>query len=175
MGYLSPLPIEEVEDDELVELIERADRLGVPDRRLTLILARKPEMAKTTINGLLESHFKGNVDHKLKEAIRVQLARFAEDDYFATLRSKPALEAGLTEEMIEDACGDYEDSAFFSEADKWALRYAEQMFLDASKVDAEFYSEMKKHYSEAEIMELGTFIAVHFGAIKATRPLRLNG
>ncbi|MGB9001540.1 MAG: hypothetical protein WCC43_20885, partial [Pseudolabrys sp.] len=42
-------------------------------------------------------------------------------------------------------------------------RYADQMFLDATKIDAAFYNELKKHYSEPQIMELGAFIAFHYG------------
>ncbi|NND49691.1 MAG: hypothetical protein HKN60_05510, partial [Rhizobiales bacterium] len=82
--------------------------------------------------------------------------------------------AGLTEEMIEAGCGDYDDSPLFSEAEKCALGFAEQMFLDASKVDAAFYDEMKQHFSEAQIMEIGAFLAIHFGIIKATKPLALG-
>ena len=43
------------------------------------------------------------------------------------------------------------------------MRYADQMYLDANKVDAAFYNELKKHFSEAQIMELGAFIAFHYG------------
>ena len=38
-----------------------------------------------------------------------------------------------------------------------------RMYLDPQKVDAAFYDEMKRHYSEAQIMELGGFIAFHYG------------
>ena len=50
----------------------------------------------------------GAVDHRLKEIVRVQLARLAGDRYFASFRSKRALEDGLTEERIEAGCGDFE-------------------------------------------------------------------
>jgi hypothetical protein len=33
------------------------------------------------------------------------------------------------------------------------------MFLDANQIDSAFYDEMKKHWNEAQIMELGAFIA----------------
>jgi alkylhydroperoxidase family enzyme len=115
------------------------------------------------MRAMLMSHADGNVDHKLKEIIRVQLARFAGDAYFASMRSRKAREAGLTEQRIEAGGGDYEDDPAFSEAERWALRYAEQMYLDATKVDAEFYNEGKRHFSEAQIMELGAFIAFHYG------------
>ena len=35
--------------------------------------------------------------------------------------------------------------------------------MDATKIDAAFYNELKKHYSEPQIMELGAFIAFHYG------------
>ena len=101
--------------------------------------------------------------HRLKEIIRVQLARFAGDAYFASLRSRWAKAAGLSEDEIEAACGEYEDAACFTEAEKCALRYADQMYLDAGKVDAAFYAELKRHFTEAQIMEIGAFIAFHYG------------
>jgi hypothetical protein len=96
--------------------------------------------------------------------MRILLARFANDKYFASLRSAKARAMGLTEQRIDDGCFAYEDDAKgFSTADKCALRYAELMFLDAGQLDKPFYDEMKKHWSEAQIMELGAFIAFHYG------------
>jgi alkylhydroperoxidase family enzyme len=113
------------------------------------------------MRALLMSHAAGNVDHRLKEIVRILLARFANDKYFASLRSK---KAGLTETRIDDGCFAYEnDGKGFSEAEKCALRYADLMFLDASQLDQAFYDEMKRHWSEAQIMELGAFIAFHYG------------
>ena len=40
---------------------------------------------------------------------------------------------------------------------------ADLMFLDANQLDNTFYDEMKKHWSEPQIMELGAFIAFHYG------------
>ena len=166
--------MDRITDPELRALIEKCEAAGVPDARFGQILAHKPEQAKAALGVILHSHQEGNVDHRLKEVIRIQLSRFAEDEYFASLRSKKAIAEGLTEEMVEAGCGDYDDSPLFSDAEKCALRFAEQMFLDASKVDKAFYDEMKEYYSEAEIMEIGSFIAVHYGVIKATRPLALG-
>lgn len=163
MTYVTPLPRDAITDPELRELAAQAEALGVPDHVFVGIVARAPAQAKPLMRALLMSHAEGGVDHRLKEIIRIQLARFAEDPYFAGFRSRKAREAGLTEERIDAGCDDYEDSPHFTEAEKWALRYADQMFLDARKIDAAFYNEMKKHYTEAQIMELGAFIAFHYG------------
>lgn len=162
MTYVAPLPREEISDPELRDLAAQADALGVPDDVFVGIVARAPAQAKPLMRALLMSHAEGG-DHRLKEIIRIQLARFAQDPYFAGLRSRKARAAGLTEERIDAGCDDYEDSPHFTEAEKWALRYADQMFLDARKIDAAFYNELKKHYTEAQIMELGAFIAFHYG------------
>jgi len=163
MTHIAPLPKGKISDPEMIELIAEAEKLGVPDDLFPRIVARASEQAKPLMRALLLSHAQGNVDHRLKETIRVLLARFANDKYFSALRSRKAREAGLTEARIDAGCFEYESDRSFTEAEKWALRYADQMFLDASKIDAAFYAELKKHYSEAQIMELGAFIAFHYG------------
>jgi alkylhydroperoxidase family enzyme len=161
MTHIAPLPRDAITDPELRALMAEGEALGVPDDLFPRILARAPEQAVPLMRALLMSHAAGNVDHKLKEIMRILLARFAGDTYFASLRSN---KAGLTEARIDEGCFAYEnDDKGFSEAEKCALRYADLMFLDASQLDTAFYDEMKQHWSEAQIMELGAFIAFHYG------------
>jgi alkylhydroperoxidase family enzyme len=173
MYQLEPLPLDAIDDPELRALIADAETLGVPGADFARIIARSPVHAKPFLHAMIFSHTQGKVDHKLKEVIRLQLARFAEDPYFSALRSAKA--EGLGEDVIDAGSGDYEDSPFFSEADKAALRYADQMYLDPSKVDGDFYAELKTHFSEAEIMELGSFIALQYGMQMFMRTLARKG
>lgn len=163
MANLEPLPLAAIDDPELRALIERCEALGVPDATFGRILARVPSYAKVTLDAMLHSHTEGTVDHRLKEMIRISLARFARDPYFSALRSRRAQQAGLDEATIEAACSRYESDPRFSAAEKAALRYADMMYLDPDQVDAAMYDELKRHYSEAQIMELGAFIAFHYG------------
>ena len=92
------------------------------------------------------------------------LARFANEKYFASLRSRKAQEMGLSEQRIDEGCNEYEDdSKGFSEAEKWALRFADLLYLDAHQIDKAFYDNLKKHWTEAQIMELGSFMVCHYG------------
>ena len=163
MPYVEPLKPEEIRDPELLELIRRGEELGVPDALFPCILAHAPGHAKALLRALLVSHAEGNVDHRLKEIIRVQLAQIAGDPYFAALRSKRAQQAGLDETTIAAGIRDAENDARFTPAEKWALRYAREMYLNPEHIDAAFYDEGKQHYTEAQIMELGAFIAFHYG------------
>lgn len=169
--HIEPLKPDEIRDPELQALIDRCVALGVPDTVFLRVLARVPEHAKALLRALLASHAEGGVDHKLKEIIRIQLARTAGDPYFAGLRSARAQRDGLTEEKIAAGSGRFESDPQFTEAEKWALRYAREMYLDPEQVDAAFYAAGKQHYTEAQIMELGAFIAFHYGMQAFTRTL----
>jgi len=171
LPHIEPLKRDRITDPEILELIDQCEQLGVPDALFPRILALVPAYAKALLRALLLSHRKGGVDHKLKEVIRVQLARTAGDSYFSNLRSAQAMREGLDEGMVAAGSGDYDDDPRFTEAEKWALRYAEQMYLDPGKVDAAFYAGLKEHFTEPQIMELGAFIAFHYGMQCFTRTL----
>lgn len=164
MTHIAPLPLEEIIDPEMLELIAQGNALGVPDDLFPRLLARSPAQAKPVLRAFLMSHTQGNVDHKLKEIVRILLARLANDKYFASLRSHKAQTMGLTEARIGEGITEYEnDAKGFSAAEKCALRFADLMYLDANQIDKAFYDEMKKHWSEAQIMELGAFMVCHYG------------
>jgi alkylhydroperoxidase family enzyme len=174
MPHVEPLGPDEIRDPELLELIRRGEALGVPDALFPRILARAPEHAKALLRALLFSHAEGGVDHRLKEIIRVRLARTAGDPYFAGLRSARARQAGLDEDTITAGAGKFDDDPRFTAAEKWALRYARELYLSPGTVDAAFYAEGKRHYTEAQIMELGAFIAFHYGMQAFARTLALT-
>ena len=159
MTHIQPLRIDEVLDPELKILIERCERVGVPGPAFARILARAPGHARALLDAMLLSYAGGSVDHRLKEIIRVQLAR----------------RAGLEDAAVAAGREDYERSTVFTEKEKWALRYANQMYLNPASVDSAFYDSMKKHYSEAEIMELGAFIALYYGMQVFMRTLEHRG
>ena len=162
-GTLPPVPRAAIDDPRLKALIARSEETGIADSRFVRLLAHVPGYAEALHDALDRSLMEGAVDHKLKEIVRVQLARLAGDPYFSGSRSKRALEDGLTEERIEAGSGDFETDARFTPAEKWALRYGWLMYRAPQEVDKAFYDAGKTHYSEAQIVELGAFIAFHYG------------
>lgn len=54
----------------------------------------------------------------------------------------------------------WRDSALFSEAERLALEYAERITYTDRKVDDALVDDLKKHYSEAQIVELTAAIAM---------------
>ncbi len=163
MPDITMLDIEELKKTKLRPLIEQCLEHRAPDPAFHAMMGHNPDQAWAMFVAWSTCFNTGRINHTLKEIIRIQLARFAGDSYFGGVRSKQALAAGLDEARIDAGCGDYDDDPRFSKAERVALRYADQMYLDPQKVDAAFYDEMKRHYSEAQIMELGGFIAFHYG------------
>jgi alkylhydroperoxidase family enzyme len=163
MSIIEPIDRDVALQQGLGDVLDRCEELGVSDDLFLRILAHVPGYAEAIFDAMYQAHAQGNVDHKLKEIIRIQLARTAHDPYFANLRSKQALAVGLDEERIDAGSGDFEQDPQFSAAEKWALRYSYLMYRQPRKIDKAFYDEGKQHFTEAQIMELGGMIAVHYG------------
>ena len=79
------------------------------------------------------------------------------------MRSASAKRQGLEENDIDEAIANYDTSPRFTAAEKLALRYSEWMALDPEKLDRAFYDTLRQHYSDEEIVELGTFIGFNIG------------
>jgi hypothetical protein len=65
--------------------------------------------------------------------------------------------------LLDEGINNYAASERFSAADKLALRYSELMAMDPDAIDAAFFDELRQHYSEEEIVELGLFIGFNLG------------
>lgn len=83
-----------------------------------------------------------------------------------------ARQLGLTEEKIQELW-DYEKSDAFTPGEKVALRFAELLNDDFQGVDDALYEELKRHFTEPEILELGFMIAMTVGGGRFVRTLNL--
>ncbi len=79
------------------------------------------------------------------------------------MRSASAKRQGLTEQRIDEGIERHATSAAFSAAEKAALGYAERMATAPETIDEAFYEDLARHYSVAEIVELGAFIGFNIG------------
>ena len=53
----------------------------------------------------------------------------------------------------------WRDSLLFSEAERVALEYAERMTITGERVDDALFARLRRHYGEAQIVELTAAIA----------------
>jgi AhpD family alkylhydroperoxidase len=117
--------------------------------------------------------YQGVLPHKLKEMCRIKISVAHQCGYCSTVRSNVARDEGLTEDMIDDLF-DYAGSKRFTEREKAALRYAGlfkqgEHFIDKDEV----YTDLAKHFSDEEIIELGLFCAEVDGVGKFVKSLNV--
>ena len=78
--------------------------------------------------------------------------------YCSTVRSRIAYEKGLTEEKLM-ATMDFEKSPLFDDRERAALRFATLFKSSDDGIDSDdVYSDLKKHFSDEEIIELGVAV-----------------
>ncbi|NNF00991.1 MAG: carboxymuconolactone decarboxylase family protein [Pyrinomonadaceae bacterium] len=65
---------------------------------------------------------------------------------------------GVTDEEIR-AVSSFRDSDLFSDSDKTALEYAEEMTKTPVAVPDEFFARLREHFDEEQIIELTASIA----------------
>jgi alkylhydroperoxidase family enzyme len=58
------------------------------------------------------------------------------------------------------AAANWRDNEIFSAEERLALDYAERMTITGQTVDDALFAELKRHYSEAQIVELTAAIAL---------------
>jgi alkylhydroperoxidase family enzyme len=69
---------------------------------------------------------------------------------------------------------DWRDSKLFSEAERLALEYAERITYTDRHVDDALVDSLKKHYSDAQIVELTAAIAMENFRSKFNPPLGIE-
>jgi alkylhydroperoxidase family enzyme len=72
------------------------------------------------------------------------------------------------------AVAGWRDSPLFSEVERVALDYAERMTITGQTVDDALFAELKRHYSEAQIVELTAAIALENFRSKFNPPLGIE-
>jgi AhpD family alkylhydroperoxidase len=150
-------------------MIESAEKTGAPDPRVVSIMTRS-EVGAAWVECWNKTLYKGVLPHKLKEMCRIKISVAHQCGYCSTVRSNLAKAEGLTEDMIGALLGDYNTSKYFTAREKAALRYAELFKQGEHAIDRdEVYDELKRHFSEQEIIELGLLCGMTDGVGKLVK------
>ena len=165
-----------IEEDEIGpaarELMEYAERTGTPDKRVVSIFTRT-ETGSWVMDAWIKLCFEGVLPNRLKEMCRIRISELHHCGYCSTVRSKVAQAEGLTEEMIAELWN-FETSDQFSAREKAALRLATKFKESDDAIDDDaLFDELKVHFSEEEIIELGLLCALTDGLGKFTRAINL--
>ena len=169
---LRPLTKEEATGTQRL-LIESAEHNGAPDLLCAQIYART-EAGRNWLRQWNELLNGGILPVALKEMCRVLISMKHGCGYCSTVKARIAYENGLTEEKLR-ATMDFESSPHFDERERAALRFATLFKQSDDAIDSDdVYIELKKHFSEEEIIELALLCAETDGVGKFARSLRMR-
>ena len=149
---------QDVHDPELHEVIRKAAVTKSPPQAWYRTMGHNPEVAKAFASYWNYLHRGGSVPHEIKELARIQIAQMIGCEFCA--RQTSPLAASITEEeKTSCALPNWEHPDPKTRA---ALHYARTLTLDDGR-DKQVYEELKKHYSNAEIIELAAFFCLTAG------------
>ena len=109
----------------------------------------------------------GQVERPLKELLRLSLSLKNGCRFCNQGNRADALAAGFSEAQLAEL-EDWRQSEQFSEREKAALELAEQFPLQRmdGALDAELYARLARHFSPAQILELGLVLGILSGVAR---------
>ena len=164
---LKMVPVEAF-DPELRDLVAADERTPL-ELGLLRVHAHRPGHAKALAHLHAALWTDRLLPDRLLELVRLRIAFFNQCRTCMAVRYPDAIADGLTEELVCSLERPYEASDL-TEAEQAAIRYGELLATDHLAIDDGVYDDLRRHFSEEEIVELGTIAAfcVGFGRLGAT-------
>jgi alkylhydroperoxidase family enzyme len=159
ISYVDPTTIE---DPELLAIMERARTCGTPRPESQAIRLHHPAVMKA-FNNAWEVFFRqGVTDHAIKELCRLYISKSVDCEYCGGQRSVLARQQGATEDQVDEILN-FEQSDRFDERERAALEWAMAIVWDPTLAADDMWDRLHRHFTEAQLVELGHFIALTLG------------
>jgi len=169
ISYVDPATIT---DPAMLAELERCRREGTPRPESQAIRAHVPAAFRSfaeTWDGVFRN---GVMDHAIKELCRVYVSHSVKCEYCGNQRSVKSARQGLKEADYRDLL-DFEHSSRYDDRQKAALAYAEAITWDLETGDA-LWERLDRHFTEAQIVELGYFVAITMGQQRWLKTLNIE-
>lgn len=160
MTRISMLPAEQWDGD--LRVLAQAGAATPLEQGLLRIMAHAPELAKALVtfgSTLWRSH---KLPRRLLELVRLRIAFHNQCRSCMAIRYQSAVDDGLTEGMVCSLERPFE-APDLTDAEKAAISYADLSANDHLSINDETFSNLRRYYTESEIVELGMFIAFFIG------------
>jgi len=169
---ISYVPLEKMDAAMRAEM-ERCQREGTPRPESSAIRAHVPACFWFFANSWRDIFRNGILDHSIKELCRLYVSRSVQCEYCGNQRSVKATKSGaVIEDHVKDLLN-FESSKNYDERQKAALSYAEAIAWHLNPDDA-FWDRLRRHFSEAELVELGCMIGLTLGQQSWLRLLNIE-
>ena len=170
VSYVSP---ESLADPQDREILERARLHGTPRPESQSVRAHVPEILRTFSAYWNATFDDGLVENRLKELCRLYVSKTVECNYCGNQRSEAARAQGLSETLVDEILL-FEGSESFDEREQAALAYTRAIAWDPDQADDALWERLHAHFTDAQIVELGSFVSLTAGAQRFVKTLDLG-
>jgi alkylhydroperoxidase family enzyme len=157
-------------DDPVINSLIDFAKNGFGDTQMFGLIARRPELLKRVAS--MFAYFLGGegglIEPRLLELMRLRGALLNACTYCATVRLQPVAEevkakepalgvcdiSGMTKRQAVKALGDKLRKEEFTPREAAAISLVDHIVVDAHSVDDALFAELRKHFSDDEIIEL---------------------
>jgi alkylhydroperoxidase family enzyme len=165
MPVIEPVPMEHL-DAELSDLIAAGRAAGMLSTTIpNQVWAYAPELSKEMIRRYQLTFNKGRLEPRLVELVRLRIAGFNDCRACKVARKSPDVSE-------DDVACLTSDDARFNRREQLALKFAELFVTDHFAIDDAMFVELGRHFSKAEIVELGFTVANAVGGGRLAHVLR---
>ncbi|MFK7913536.1 MAG: carboxymuconolactone decarboxylase family protein [Pseudomonadales bacterium] len=170
MTRISKIPVEQW-DPRLVAATRPEEATDL-EQGLTRFMAHAPDLAlgMMAFGGALKT--KRALPDRLVELVRLRIAFFNQCRSCMAIRYKDAIADGVDEGLV-CSLERPEEADNLSAAEKAALHFAELMANDHLAIDDSVYAELKTHFTEPEVIELGLHCSLFVGVGRLAATLHM--
>jgi AhpD family alkylhydroperoxidase len=160
MARISFVPVDQW-DPALRELVRPDERTPL-EQGLYRIFAHRPDLATAvaTYGRALRAH--RTLPDRLVELVRLRVAFHNQCRSCMAIRYGDAVADGLTEAVVCSLEQPME-ATDLTDAERAAVRYGELFATNHLAIDDDVYDELRRHFTEGEIVELGLHVALCVG------------
>lgn len=155
--------------DPRIKAAVNPDQLTDLEQGLTRYFAHCPEQALGLMGFAGSLKMNRQLPDRLVELVRLRIAFFNQCRSCMAIRYSDAVQDGLDEGLV-CSLERPQEAENLTSAEKAAIRFGEKMASDHLSIGDAIYDELREHFSEPEIVELGmtTAFFVGFGRFAAT-------
>lgn len=162
MARISNIPFHEI-DPDLQKIMEEYDHeLGGSE--FVEVFAHAPQIFKAFINfyAPLIAETRGGIDPRITELARIMVAEKNECRLCKAARFAHIKKLGVSEDLIAEV-PHYRQSKLLSPREKAAIHYAEVLAGDHRQASPALFDELRQHFTDADIVDLGWRIVTFVG------------
>ena len=167
MSRIKKLKLDEWDND--LREMTAADSGTALEQGIMRMFAHSPEISKGLVafGGAIKSH--RSLPDRLVELVRLRVAFHNQCRSCMAIRYQDGVDAGIDENLV-CSLEKPQEAEDLSDAEKAAIEYGELFATNHLAIDDSVYENLRKYFSEAEVVELSITVAwfVGFGRLAAT-------